>query len=124
MLNLIRDGGAPMWGIILFGILALAAATRFAYRPTRAQVPGIASLGLSVLFSIFCGVMADIAAVGSQVPARPEWANDPKIHLILLRGLAESMAPGILGFSVLSVVALLCAVGYRRLSPAAAQTST
>src|SRR5581483_7488438 len=113
MLNLIRDGGAPMWAIVLFGALDLAAALRFAYRPARAQLPTIVALGLAVLASIGCGVMADIAAVGSKVPARPEWANDPKIHLILLRGLAESMAPGILGFSTL----LLCAVGLRRLHP-------
>ncbi len=115
MVNLIRDGGAPMWAILFFGLINLGAALRFAYRPARAQLPPIAALALAVLFSIACGVMADIAAVGSKVPARPEWANNPRIHLILLQGLAESMAPGILGFSALSLVALLCAVGLRRL---------
>jgi hypothetical protein len=119
MLDLIRDGGAPMWAIIFFGILDLVAALRFARRPARGDLAPIGALGLAVLFSIACGVMADIAAVGTKVPARPEWANDPKIHLILLRGLAESMSPGILGFSTLSVVALLCAVGLRRLGAAA-----
>ena len=114
MLNLIRDGGAPMWAILFFGALDLLAALRFAHRPARAHLPVIGALALAVLFSIPCGVMADIAAVGSKVPARPEWADSPKIHLILLQGLAESMAPGILGFSVLSLVALLCAVGLRR----------
>jgi hypothetical protein len=118
MQNLIRDGGAPMWAILLFGLLDFLAALRFAYRPAHAQLAPIAALGLAVLFSIACGVMADLAAVGSHVVHRPEWANDPKVHLILLQGLAESMAPGILGFSALSVVALLCAVGLRRL-PAA-----
>ncbi len=116
MMNLIRDGGAPMWAILFFGLLDLGAAIHFAYRPVRAHLPAIAALGLAVLSSIACGVMADIAAVGSKVPARPEWANDPKIHLLLLQGLAESMAPGILGFSTLSLVALLCAVGLRRLA--------
>ena len=116
MTNLIRDGGAPMWAILFFGVLNLAAALRFAYRPARAHLPPIIALALAVLFSIACGVMADIAAVGSKVPARPEWANDPKIHLILLQGLAESMAPGILGFSTLSLVSLLAAVGLRRLN--------
>ncbi len=116
MTDLIRDGGAPMWAILFFGLVNLGAALRFAYRPARARLPPIVALSLAVLFSIACGVMADIAAVGSKVPARPEWANSPKIHLVLLRGLAESMAPGILGFSALSLVALLCAVGLRRLA--------
>jgi hypothetical protein len=115
MTSLIRDGGAPMWAIVFFGLINLVAALRFAYRPARARLPPIVALALAVLFSIACGVMADIAAVGSKVPARPAWANDPRIHLILLQGLAESMAPGILGFSTLSLVALLCAVGLRRL---------
>jgi hypothetical protein len=119
MMNLIRDGGAPMWAIVVFGLLDLLAALRFAYRPVRAQLPIVAALGLAVLFSIACGVMADIAAVGSHAFSRPELANDPKIYLSLLQGLAESMAPGILGFSTLSLVALLCAVGLRRLSAAA-----
>ena len=114
MSNLIRDGGAPMWAILFFGLIDLGAALRFAYRPARARLPPIIALSLAVLFSIPCGVMADIAAVGSKVPARPEWASSPKIHLVLLQGLAESMAPGILGFSALSLVALLCAVGLRR----------
>ncbi len=116
MTSLIRDGGAPMWAILFFGLAQPrgGAALRVSRR-RRARLPPIVALALAVLFSIACGVMADIAAVGSKVPARPEWANDPKIHLILLQGLAESMAPGILGFSALSLVALLCAVGLRRL---------
>lgn len=115
MTDLIRNGGAPMWAILIFGLINLGAALRFAYRPARARLPPIVALSLAVLFSIAGGVMADIAAVGSKVPARSEWANSPKIHLLLLQGLAESMAPGILGFSVLSLVALLSAVGLRRL---------
>lgn len=115
MSDLIRDGGAPMWAILFFSLVNLGAALRFAYRPARARIPPIVALSLAVLFSIACGVMADIAAVGSKVPARSEWANFPKIHLLLLQGLAESMAPGILGFSALSLVALLSAVGLRRL---------
>jgi hypothetical protein len=118
MLTLIRDGGAPMWAIIFLGVLAFVAAARFALRPVRAHLPMIAALAAGVLFSIACGVMADIAAVGSNVPRNPQWANSPRIHLVLLQGLAESMAPGILGFSTLSLVALLCAVGLRRLASA------
>ena len=78
MTSLIRDGGAPMWAILFFGLVNLGAALRFAYRPARARLPPIVALALAVLFSIACGVMADIAAVGSKVPARPEWANDPR----------------------------------------------
>ncbi len=49
-----------------------------------------------------------------MAPSRPEWANSPKVHLIILEGFGESMSPGILGFSLLALVALECAVGMRR----------
>jgi len=47
MTSLIRDGGAPMWAILLFGLVNLIAALRFAYRPTRARLPPIVALALA-----------------------------------------------------------------------------
>jgi hypothetical protein len=36
------------------------------------------------------------------------------LSLLVMQGFAESMAPGILGFSLLSLTALACAVGFWR----------
>ena len=114
MIQFFRSGGAPMFAILAFGLWDLVLAALFARRPEIPKLRTIGALGLAVLFSVGSGVMADVAAVGSTVPQTPEWANSPHIHLILLQGLAESMAPGILGFSILSLVAFLSAVGLSR----------
>ena len=111
-----RSGGAPMWAILVFGLLDVAVAARYARGKHPESLAVIVALGLCVLFSIAAGTLADFAAVGTKIPARPEWANSPKIHLLILEGIAESMAPGILGFSLLAVVALETALGLRRRS--------
>ena len=45
------------------------------------------------------------------------WGDDPKWHFIMMKGFAESMSPGILGFPLLALTAMLCAVGMNRLPP-------
>jgi hypothetical protein len=116
MIDLFRAGGFMMWAILLLGLAALAFGAVFAFRPDRRLLPSIGLLSASLLCSIFAGICADFAAVGSQIPSRPEWANSPKVHLIILEGFGESMSPGILGFSLLALVALECAVGVRKLA--------
>src|SRR5262245_13178706 len=108
MLEMFRAGGFPMWAILAFGLFDLSLGARFAFRPERRLLPVIVALGCAVLFSVFAGTAKDFATVGMQVPHRPELANSPQIHLIILEGFAESMSPSILGFSLLSLVALEC----------------
>jgi hypothetical protein len=115
MLEFFKMGGFPMWWILAFGLLDLALGALFAFRPARRMLPVIVSVSGAVLFSVFAGVAADFAAVGLKVPQRLEWADSPKIHLIILQGFGESMSPAILGFSFLSLVCMLCAVGLRKL---------
>ena len=116
MQDFMMAGGVAMWFVLVFGLLALIAASLFARRPDARRVETVRSLSRATLFSVGAGIVADIAAVGSKVPANPEWANSPKLHLILLEGISESMAPGVLGFTLLSLVWLVMAVGHRRLA--------
>jgi hypothetical protein len=100
--------------IAVFGGLSLLAGARFAFRPSLRLLSAIAALSLAVLFSVAAGTMADLAAVGTNVPSHPEWQQQTELSTLLLRGCAESMAPGILGFSLLSLTALSCALGLWR----------
>jgi hypothetical protein len=109
-----------MWAILVLGLLDIALAASFARGAQRQLLPVIAALGCAVLFSVAAGTFADLAAVGTKIPNTPQWATSPQIHLLILEGVAESMAPGILGFSMLSVVSLECAVGLRRMCAAKA----
>jgi hypothetical protein len=116
MLDFIRAGGFPMLFVILFGLIALVAAALFVWRPEARKLDTIQALGRATLFSAVTGVAADLAAVGYHVPASPEWAHSPDLPLIVMVGFAESMSPAILGFSFLSLVWMLLAVGHRRLA--------
>lgn len=116
MLEFWRGGGFGMWFVLLFGALALGAAAAFAIRPDARRVAAVRDLTYATLFSSGTGVASGLATVGSQVPAHPQWANSPKIHLIVMEGISESLASGILGLSILAVTWLVMAVGHRRLA--------
>jgi hypothetical protein len=109
-------GGLSIWFVLLFASFTLAAAIGFARRPEARRVDAVRSFSGATAFSIASGVCLNLAAVGSKVPANPEWANSPRLHLIVMEGIAESLAPAILGFMLLSLAWTLMAVGYRRLS--------
>lgn len=114
--SFILGGGPSMWFVLAFAAFTLGAAVGFARRPDPRRVDAVRSFSWATFFSIVCGVCLNLAAVGSKVPANPEWANSPTIHLIVMEGISESLAPAILGFMLLSLVWTLMAVGYRRLS--------
>lgn len=114
MLTLFRAGGVPMFFILAFGLLSLVSAARFAYNPA-ARLRGIAeALSRATLFSVATGICAALGAVFQNVPNNEEWAHSPDLHLVVMVGLGESMAPGVMGFSLLSLTWLLLAVGARR----------
>lgn len=66
--------------------------------------------------SIGSGVCLNLAAVGSRVASTPEWASSPQVHLIVMEGIAESLAPAILGLMLLSLAWTIMAAGQRRLA--------
>jgi predicted metal-binding membrane protein len=86
--------------------------------PDPKRVEAVRSLTWATLFSIAASVVAGFSAVGSKIPANPEWAASPKIHLIIMEGISESLAGGILGFALLSLTWMVMAVGHRRLAAA------
>ena len=114
MWTLIREGGFGMVFVLLFGFIALGAAIRFAVRPARRQLAFIRGMSYATLFAVLSAICSDLAAVFHAIPGRfheaPDW------HLILILGLGESMAPGILGFTLLALTALAAAFGGRRLA--------
>lgn len=108
-------GGFPMVVVVVFGLVALGSAAHFAWSPVPGRVGHIAALCLSVLAASVAGVLACLMAVATNVTGNPEWASSPELHLILVAGVGESMTPGILGFAMVSAVALVTSVGLRRL---------
>lgn len=114
-MEFLQAGGAPVWAILVFGSANLIASAVFSYRPSRRLLGVIIALACSVLFSVAAGTLADLAAVGMHIAERSDWQLSTRLPVLVLQGVAESMVPGILGFTFLSLVALACAVGLRRM---------
>ncbi|HTV26008.1 MAG TPA: hypothetical protein VMG12_45230 [Polyangiaceae bacterium] len=112
----ILGGGPSIWFVMLFAGFTLAAAVAFMRRPDPRRADAVRSFTRATAFSILSSVCLNLAAVGSKVPANPEWANSPRLPLIVMEGISESLAPAILGFMLLSLSWTLMAVGHRRLA--------
>jgi len=114
---LIQAGGIPGFFALAFGVLALVTAALHAIRPQARRAEIARQLSRATLFSVGAAVASDVAAVFRNVTGREEWAHGPDLHLVVMMGLAESMAPAILGFTLLSLTAMLLAIAARRAPP-------
>lgn len=116
MREFMQAGGYAMWMVLLFGLVGLGTSARFAWRPREGSVAVLRALSQAVLYASLSGMAAGFAAVASHVPANPEWAHSPDLALIVMAGIGESLANGILGFTILALMWLLSAVGARKLA--------
>ena len=116
MLTLIHHGGIPMWFILVFGLVALAAAARYAIFPNaaRSRPAFIQAMSATTLWATLACLAADLGMTGWRLTHTEEWRNDPNWHFILITGFAESMSPLVMGFALLALTALLVAVGRSR----------
>src|SRR5262245_7409695 len=114
MMTLIREGGIPMWFILLFGLLALGGSVWYAMAPEPRRLGLVRGMSAATLFSTLSGTAAAVGATlhtlaGGRIP---EYSfKTPDGPLFLMTGLAESMSAMIMGFSFLALVGLICAVG-------------
>jgi hypothetical protein len=110
MLTLIRNGGFPMFFIVIFGAIGLATSAWYAYRPNGRSYAFIIWMGSTTFFATLLGLAADIGATCYHV-AVAAVQSEPLWHAHLVEGLAESMSPPIMGFALLAMMSLLTAVG-------------
>jgi hypothetical protein len=110
------EGGWAMWFVLAIGLITVAAALGFALKPASPRQDAVRSFSLATSFMTVSAVSLDLAAVGSKVPNIPALANSPRLHLIVMEGISESLAPAILGFTLLSFAWIVMAVGQRRLT--------
>jgi hypothetical protein len=115
-LHFMNEGGWAMWFVLALGLVTVATALGFALKPASARQDAVRSFSLATSFMAVSAVSLDLAAVGSKVPNMPALANSPRLHLIVMEGIAESLAPAILGFTLLSFAWIVMAVGQRRLT--------
>ena len=118
MANLILEGGFPVFFLLAFGLAAMAFAVRFATAPSQRVFRTTLALSAATLLTSINGIFAAFSAVGHQAPAYLKHHPESSLSEVILLGIGESMSPGILGFTILSLIALILALGIYRQNPA------
>lgn len=124
MLSMVRDGGFPMWFILIFGVVALFGGTRAVARPDRRHLAFVKGMCVVLAASSLSGICACLATVLHRMPSEmlsdvPPADLAQRWHLLTLLGIGESLSCGIIGFAFLAVTALCGAVAAQRLPPEA-----
>jgi hypothetical protein len=109
---LVREGGFPIWFVLAFGGLGLLCSARYAMAPGWHRLRLVAALDLTTLCATITAMCADLATVGHHGPRFI--AQGMRVVDLLLQGGAECLSPAIIGFTVLTLSALLVALGCHR----------
>jgi len=112
--RLMQEGGWGMWFVLAFGLVTLAAAAGFARSLASPRLAAVRSFSRATWFAVLSTVSIDLAKVAYSVANIPKLRDDPRMHLILLEGISESLAPATLGFALLSLAWMIVAIGERR----------
>lgn len=110
-----RNGGWPMYPILVCGLLCVLAAASYAARPEPRRAPLVWALGIGTLLwgalGFTLGMILTLSAVGKVPPAE---------RYIVLIGLGESLNDLALALLLVLAAALTAAVGAFRRSRDAA----
>jgi hypothetical protein len=106
-----HDGGFPMWITMVFGLLAIGAAARYALQPLRRYLPLVMSLGGMTLVS---GAFGLVAGLIKSLRALPQVGPDQR--WIWMVGLGESLQNVAFALALVAVATLAVTIGAWRLS--------
>jgi len=110
--------GPFFWFVVIVGLVTLAAAVCFAFRPAERTLAVIRPLAAATTFSslaaFLLGVANGLVALNRLLERAPDAAASAQAWRTSISGFAESPAPLVLAFALLAVTWLLVAVGLRR----------
>src|SRR5688572_6257394 len=115
-----QDGGWGMWPILVFGLLAVIAAARFAWRGEHDLTAFVrwmlATTGSSALLGFSVDMHAVFNFIRREQPPEVAQVTDWRIR-VLFEGTKEASNTLSLGFILITLTCLLLAIGYRRFPP-------
>jgi hypothetical protein len=114
MVQFFLEGGFAMFFLLAFGVGSLASAVWYARSATRVAFRVTMGLAAATACTTLMGLCVDFAAVGHGAFAYQAKHPNESMTSILLQGLAEALAPGVLGFSLLALTALITTLGLYR----------
>lgn len=113
MTRLFAETG-PMWFLLAFGLATLGFATRYAWVPSRRALRTTIALAAATAFTTLTCITADLASVGQNATAYVQAHPGTTKTEVLLQGIAEAFSPGILACTMLSLAAVIVALGTQR----------
>lgn len=115
MLQFFREGGWGMWPVLVFGLVLLGTAARYAWDGEAVRLRFAVAVGAVLTVSMLHAMLTNVAAVFSYVQD-PERVPDSGLSRIVFTGLMESTRPGIMGGAMLSLGLVLVSIGVYRSS--------
>lgn len=113
MMQLFVEGGWGMFPVLIFGLVTMYAAGRYAYDGEPVRLRFVVAMSVVLIVSMAHSMLTNVAAVFSYLQD-PERAPDGELARILFTGLMESTRPGALGGALLVLALVLVAVGVYR----------
>jgi hypothetical protein len=110
-LEFFRLGGWTMWFVLVFGVLAVGAAGRFALRGEHRLAAFIRWMTVTTVASALFGFLTAMIKVFTYVRFQ---AKPGERALILVEGIAEALNVPTFGMLFTVLACLLLSVGYRR----------
>jgi hypothetical protein len=114
MLNIIRDGGPPIWFILLFGLIALVDAVLIARRADARKLAFLRAMTLTLVFAMITGFAGGVAkSFGARIPP----GREADFGRLILKGVSEALADVVMGSALLTLAWFIAAIGVRRRPP-------
>jgi hypothetical protein len=104
-----RDGGWGMYPILVFGLILIAAAIRYAVRPRQRLVPLLFGLGILTLASGALGFVTDLITVAHAIEKNPEFTA--RAGFISIIGVGESLNTVAFALVFVTLAALVSCLG-------------
>jgi hypothetical protein len=111
MVKLMIEGGPFMWAILLFGSILLATAGWFAWRAEQRARGFLDLMARAVVAASLAALAMDLRVVLDKAAQ----AASAIQGVLIMKGIAESLAPLVLGFMMVALGIFLTAIGQRRL---------
>ena len=119
MIEFFIEGGWAMWPLLVLGMVTLGAAGRFMRNPETPQLKFVAAMALATGVMTLHATWMDVGMVFKTL-SDPQRVPDAELTRTLFVGLMESTRPGTLAGTLLTLAALLVAVGFLRAQKKAA----
>lgn len=115
MIEFFKEGGFGMWPILVFGLILLGAAIRFAAKPDRRQVGFLGAMALTTVVTMVHATWTDFGAVFKAM-SDPSIIPDAEMSRTMWEGFKECTRPGAFGGGLLAIACMFFAVGVLRMN--------